>query len=699
MPDSTANEPSKIPLRWQMFILSFTALFLELMVIRWVPSAVRLVAYYANLMLLSSFLGLGVGAMASGRKWRLFAWFPVLLAVDIGTLLLCRHLVIGSSGAEMRFGAMNLQLVNFSILFGLFVANALVFVPVGQQMGRLFGALPPLKAYAWDLGGSLCGTLCFGLFSLRHFSPVLGMAGVMLLYLSLAPWRRWAWSVPVFALVLFGMLATNDRATLWSPYYHIVVRDVVTNEALTEAPADLATRHDPPFYIVSVNQDFYHIDASQNPARYTPGSPAAELAAKQQAQYRVPYILGGPRQRVLIVGAGGGADVQGALAAGASYIDAVEIDPVVAAISRRFNADAPYSDPRVHLHVDDARSFISKAKPGYDLVAFGYLDSQALFSSMSNLRLDGFVYTVESIRRAYGLLNDQGILMLSFGYGQHFLLLKLYRMVVEATGRIPVFYETRGHVIFCVPRGQLPAPPPRLINGLELSMMPVMPTVEPATDDWPFLYLSRKTVPTDYLIVIGGLLALSLLAVGTLRGRSFARHDAHFALLGTGFLLLETKSITDCSLYFGATWLVTLIVVTGVLLMVLASNLVASRLPRLSLGVYAPLFASLALLCVMPREQILAFGLGGRLAWALLAVPLPVFFAGLIFSAGFRQAANPAALFGANLIGAMVGGFAEYLGMAVGSQHLSYLVIAAYAGSLLCLLSDQRTAIGKVQSG
>ena len=673
-----------------MFILSFAALFLELMVIRWVPSVVRLVAYYANLMLLSSFLGLGIGAMASSRPWRLFGWFPLLLAFDIGTLLLCRQQALGSSSVEMRFGALDLQLANYAILFALFIVNALVFVPVGQQMGRLFGTLPRLTAYAWDLGGSLCGTLCFGLFSLLHFSPLPGMAGVMLLYLGLVPRRSWAWMLPVFALVLAGMFTANDPATRWSPYYHIVVRDAATRQAVTEAPPDLATMRNPPLYIVSVNQDFYHIDASQNPARYTPGSRGGDLAAKQLAQYRIPYLLGGPRQRVLVVGAGGGADVQGALAAGAGHVDAVEIDPIVADISRRFNADTPYADPRVALHVDDARSFLARAKPGYDLVTFGYLDSQALFSSMSNLRLDGYVYTVESIRTAYGLLNDRGILTLSFGYGQHFLLLKLYRMVVEATGRIPVFYVGPGHVVFCVPRGRLPAPPPPTLNGLELAHMPAMPKVEPATDDWPFLYLSYRTVPTDYLVVIGGLLALSLLAVGALRGRSFGRRDAHFALLGMGFLLLETKSITDCSLYFGATWLVTLLVVTGVLLMVLASNLAAGRLPRFSVGFYLPLFATLALLCLVPRESILALGFAGRLAWTLFAVPLPVFFAGLIFSTGFRESAHPAALFGANLIGAMAGGFAEYLGMAVGSQHLSYLVIAAYAGSLLCLLADRR---------
>src|ERR1700690_3845096 len=78
---------------WQMFALSFTALFLEMMVIRWVPSVVHLVAYYANLMLLSSFLGLGAGALASGRRWNLFGWFPAFLAADIAMLLMDRNTV------------------------------------------------------------------------------------------------------------------------------------------------------------------------------------------------------------------------------------------------------------------------------------------------------------------------------------------------------------------------------------------------------------------------------------------------------------------------------------------------------------------------------------------------------------------------------------------------------------------------------
>jgi hypothetical protein len=47
-------------------------------------------------------------------------------------------------------------------------------------------------------------------------------------------------------------------------------------------------------------------------------------------------------------------------------------------------------------------------------------------------------------------------------------------------------------------------------------------------------------------------------------------------------------------------------------------------------------------------------------------------------------------LLGANLIGAMLGGFCEYLTMAIGGHRLAMLVIAAYLGSMLTLLLAKR---------
>ena len=675
-----------------MFALSFTALFLEMMVIRWVPSVVHLVAYYANLMLLSSFLGLGAGAMAAGRRWDLFGWFPVFLACDIGMLFMDRNSVLGTSSSELHFYALPPSMSHAFVLVGIFAMNALVFVPLGQRMGVLFNSMPRLTAYAWDLAGSLCGTLCFGLFSLRLFSPVLGMAGVMLVYLLATRGRARAVAVPVFLAVLAAITWSSDPNAIWSPYYCITVSRVDTPRVTeSEPPPGLRTMRDPPMYAVRVNQFGYHFDAALDPARYTPGTKAENDSRWFALQYNLPYAVCDGRDRILIVGAGGGCDVEAALASGARHVDAVEIDPAIVDISRRFNAGAPYSDPRVSVHVDDARSYLARARPGYDMVLFGFLDSQALFSSMNNVRLDGYVYTVESIRTSFRLLNDQGMLALSFSLGKPWLGPKLYGLVREATGRDPAMYmdESRQLLILCVPRDPALVLPARVLRYFRATF--VNPSeVDLPTDDWPFLYLARRTIPSDYLVAIASLLAFSVAVIACLRRRAFGRGDIHFGLLGLGFLLLETKNIGDCTLFFGATWFVTLVVVAGVLLMVIAANLVAERLRACSLWMYAPLLASLALLLVVPREAILGFGFPGRMLWTLLVVPLPIFFAGIIFSTTFRESASPSAVFGANLIGAMLGGFCEYLGMAVGSHRLTILVIAAYLGSMLVLATARR---------
>jgi hypothetical protein len=135
-----------------------------------------------------------------------------------------------------------------------------------------------------------------------------------------------------------------------------------------------------------------------------------------------------------------------------------------------------------------------------------------------------------------------------------------------------------------------------------------------------------------------------------------------------------------------------MIVITGVLLMVLAANLTAIRRTSFSRWLYLPLLLSLLMLYFVPRDSILALPLVARLMWSLLVVPLPIFFAGLIFSLTFRDGGNPAQLLGANLIGAMVGGFAEYLAMVTGQQALMLIVVGAYLASFACVRLPRRIA-------
>jgi hypothetical protein len=148
----------------------------------------------------------------------------------------------------------------------------------------------------------------------------------------------------------------------------------------------------------------------------------------------------------------------------------------------------------------------------------------------------------------------------------------------------------------------------------------------------------------------------------------------------------------DSSLYFGATWLVSLFVIAGVLLMVLVANAVAGRLRKFTPWLYAPLIASILVVFAVPTDVILPLPFGGRLAWTMLAIPIPIFFAGLIFSGTFKRTANPSAAFGANLVGAMLGGFAEYLSLATGGRSLVVVIIGAYMVSLLATLVTGRVS-------
>ena len=687
----------------RLFTISFTALFLELMIIRWVPAVVPLVAYYSNLMLISSFLGLGLGAMLARRRHDLFQWFPAVLALNAIALVIFRRSVgIVVVGSEARFAPSGSFFVSGLILIAIFFLNVAMFIPLGQKIGRLFLTQKPLRAYAFDLGGSLCGTLFFGLFSLYYFSPMLGFALVAVLFCTMIRGRQWIWSLPPLVLTLILVPLSTQKQAIWSPYYYVTVhRGNSGTPAIDEPLPYLRIRPDPPLYMVCVNTNYYQEDDTLDLNRYIPGTASYNYVKNHlDVQYFLPHWLHPNGDRVCVLGAGGGCDVEGALLAGAKSVDAVEIDPILVQISRRFNAAGVYDDPRVNIHINDARAFLQSADPGYDLVVFGFLDSQALFSYSSNIRLDGFIYTVQSIRKAYSLLKPDGMLSISFVVAHPWLADKLKAMIHEATGRTPIAYADGQQVILCVSRnGVMPSLPDKIARFTR-DTSPI-PAIAVPTDDWPYLYLSRPTIPFDYLVVIGSLMALSIAVVLGLRhfdarilGNSTnALEEGHFFFLGAGFLLLETKSIGDCSLYFGTTWFVTMLVVTGVLIMVLAANLLAMKIKRTSLWMYVPLLATLVGLYFIPRDQILALPRTERLIWAVFIVPMPIFFAGLIFSTTFRSAKDSALVFGANLIGATVGGFFEYAGMALGTRSLGIFIIGAYLASLACLhLARSRTA-------
>jgi len=114
----------------------------------------------------------------------------------------------------------------------------------------------------------------------------------------------------------------------------------------------------------------------------------------------LPYaLLDTPR--VLILGAGGGADVLLALYNSASSIDAVELNPQMTSLVTNTYADFAghlYADERITVHTQEARGYVARSKDQYDLIQVAMLDSFAASGSGVQALNESYLYTVEAIQ-------------------------------------------------------------------------------------------------------------------------------------------------------------------------------------------------------------------------------------------------------------------------------------------------------------
>jgi hypothetical protein len=206
---------------------------------------------------------------------------------------------------------------------------------------------------------------------------------------------------------------------------------------------------------------------------------------------------------------------------------------------------------------------------------------------------------------------------------------------------------------------------------------PAGEVIAPATDDRPFVYLKTPSIPTRYLWTLSLILLVSALGVRLAGGRFGAmRGYLDLFFMGAGFLLLETKSVVQFALLFGTTWFVNALVFAGILATVLIAIEVEQRTGvRRRTLLYPLLFAGLLLAGLVPGSWLLSLSTVPRFVIAIGLAFFPVFIANLVFASRFRDTADPTTAFGANLLGAMVGGVLEYLSLVTGYRGL--LVLAA----------------------
>ena len=86
-----------------------------------------------------------------------------------------------------------------------------------------------------------------------------------------------------------------------------------------------------------------------------------------------------------------------------------------------------------------------------------------------------------------------------------------------------------------------------------------------STDDWPFLYIAARVYPRSYLFMGLVVILLSALLTGNFMRERPAFSHAVFFFLGAGFMLVETKAITEMGLTFGNTWQVIGVAILSIL--------------------------------------------------------------------------------------------------------------------------------------
>ena len=374
-------------------------------------------------------------------------------------------------------------------------------------------------------------------------------------------------------------------ATRWDPHARV---DVIHYEGLPAGemyrsfidPAYAAPRPDAHFMVLDQSAATQILDGS------------GDMNVLRASIIAAPYELL-DRPRVLIIGPGGGIDIQNALVHGATKVDAVEVNRAVSGLMRGPLADYSgdiYSAAGVNVVDDEARSFIRRSSERYDLILMTVVDSFAALASGAYALSESYLYTSEAFDDYLAHITERGTLAVGRFYREPpvemlntaalsidalrhrgvvdplahlmvlryldfgLLLVRSEAFDAAATGTVRRFAASHQ---FTVAYDPLDRTGP-FADGLVASR-------SPAKDDRPFFFANDQgeQVPVAFVILFGALvpaLALSwvllLLPLRKVMGAALAtglgrRTTAQALAVGFGFIAAEIVLLQRLTLYLG----------------------------------------------------------------------------------------------------------------------------------------------------
>jgi spermidine synthase len=390
-------------------------------------------------------------------EWHHLAFLIISLALlgygASGTLLaiarepLLRHFSTAAATAAAAFGATSLGAFliaqrielnsleifwstrQFGRLFVLYLLFAVPFFCAATAIGLTltkFGADSP-RLYRADLiGGGTSAAAATGLLFFVH--PVTALQLVALLGFTAAflfATRRGA----ALALALGGVMFVVAARPLAFPLRMSQFKEL--SHALRVPEARIVDERSSPHglltSVVSPAVPFRHAPglslafAGEIPRQvgvFTDGGGMTPIVVEpSSAEYldylptAVAYHAGIPKQRVAVIGAGGGSEVLSALVHGAREVTAVELNPQMVALVRKFGG--PYDDPRVRVVVAEARRFIRDSHERYDAIQLALVGSHGASAAGTQAVSESYLYTVEAMTELIAHLRPGGYLVLT----------------------------------------------------------------------------------------------------------------------------------------------------------------------------------------------------------------------------------------------------------------------------------------------
>jgi spermidine synthase len=678
------------------------------------------------------------------------AGFPVLLAMYV---VLAVPFLWAGLAMSLAFGAFtsDVNALYFADLLGAGTGSALAVIAVpwvgGLALLALAGAIGAFGAASAGAAAGRRPTLALG-FVVMNVLVAGVLAGWRPIEVGMAPDKHG----PILSRVAKpGGLAIDFSQ--WSYFGRVDV-----TESFDTLPPQFGGDVSPIFTGLKIAQRMLMLDGQAPAFLYRVDRPLEAMTFLAGTSQSPAYLLRSHPQ-VLVIGVGGATDVLIALARGAAHVTAVELNAVnVHAVRDVFGDYVGHvlDDPRVSVVVAEGRNFAARDSEHYDVVQLSGVDTGAAQGAWGlGTMPESYVYTTEAFSDLLARLAPGGILSvtrdLKLDWAQRVAAGArdaLAAQGLDAATRIAILQGKQyGWATLLVKKEPFTPTEMRVLRDFAARFQfpvaydPLVPAttlfdrvirdrvasddlldLRPATDDWPFLFLSfqwRRIVtllrkqerplenPLVFLLAnVVGLAVVALALIGwplwRLRAawRTVPRKFVvvgYFAALGAGFMLVEVGLMQRFTVFLGSPALSVAVVLAALLVSAGAgSGFARSALARrrLSIPMAIGWIVVLELLLASPwvpgaLHRLLWLPLPARLAVCIVVVMVAGLPMGIPFPAGLtRLTTQGSGLvpwgWGINGMVSVVSSLASYVvGMVLGYTSMFYLAAVLYAGALL----------------